>query len=429
MKTVKVTSIRKKPRPALVCDIGIEDNHNLFVSDGIDDAPILVHNCWSIISGDKEVAEVFEQGKRHRDRFRLVPDKWINHLIGIEGDVHKINAAYFFGVDIMAVTKTIRDAVKAVIFGLIYQQGDAGLAASTGRTEKEIVKIKDQFLGRFPVGYKWFDVAKKYAKKHFFIESPLGRRRHLWGYLIPSSSSLARSVHKRCERQSVNSPVQGLGSDFMMAAIRILDRKKYEYFQANGVYPDFKLNVSVHDSLTIDTPYEWVMLALKLIQEAMTEAAVEEFEKRHNMECTSVPEIDFEIGVSEKDVKGWDFSFQNLEELVRYALNQRKTELNDTKLDVDKVLDTIIQDQYEDMPEWLQKQLWANNISIRSMPKLNPLTKKEKILVKQYHAEKPDNDARYKSWLKSEGIKEVKSKSSIRISKSMLKKAMSKYLS
>ena len=383
---------------------------------------------WSIISGDKEVAEVFEQGARHRERFKLVPDSWIKHLIGVEGDVHKINAAYFFGIDIMAVTKTIRDAVKAVIFGLIYQQGDAGLAASTGRTEKEIVKIKSQFLGRFPTGYKWFDIAKNFAKRNFFIESPLGRRRHLWGYLIPSSSSIARSVHKRCERQSVNSPVQGLGSDFMMTAIRILDRKKYEYYQAHGVYPDFKLNVSVHDSLTVDAPYRWVMLALKLIQESMTDAAAQEFEKRHNMECTSVPEIDFDLGTSEKDVKGWDFSYTHLKELVRYSLEQRKAELNDTKLDVEKVLDTIMEDQYDDMPEWLQKQLWANKINLRSMPKRNPLTDKEKELVKLYHDEKPDNAARYAAWLKAEGIKEVKTSVNIRISKSMLKKAMAKYL-
>lgn len=428
MRTVKVTSIRKVHRPDLVCDIGIEDNHNLFVSDGLEDDPILVHNCWSIISGDKDVAEVFEQGKRHRDRFRLVPDKWIKHLIGVEGDVHKINAAYFFGIDIMAVTKTIRDAVKAVIFGLIYQQGDKGLAASTGRTEKEIVKIKSQFLGRFPVGYKWFDVAKNFAKKKFFMESPLGRRRHLWGYLIPSSSSIARGVHTRCERQSVNSPVQGLGSDFMMTAIRILDKKKFDYYKANGKYPDFKLNVSVHDSLTVDAPYEWVMLALKLIQESLTDAAVYEYEKRHGLVCTSVPEIDFDIGVSEKDNKGWDFSFTHLEELIKYSLELRKTELKDEDLDVDKVYDSIIQDQYENMPEWLQKQLWATGVKLRSMSKINPLTKKEKVLVKQYQEEKPDNDARFASWLKSEGIKEVKSSSAIRISKSMLKKAMAKYL-
>lgn len=385
---------------------------------------------WSIISGDRGVAEVFEQGRRLRHRYRTVPDPWIHHMIDVEGDVHKINASYFFGVPIMEVTKSIRNAVKTVIFGLIYQQGDKGLAKSTGREVTEIAEIKGKFLKRFPIGLKWFDKIKNFAHENFFVESPVGRRRYLWGLMLPESHKEANMVHAACDRRAVNSPVQGFGSDLMMSAIRILDRMKYDYWKANGEYPDFDMNVSVHDSLTVDCDYKWIFLALDMIERAMTSAVVEVVQQRHpGFEFTSVPEIDFEIGATEKDVKGWDFSYKQLGELLKKGLEIKKAELGETDLDVDKTLDSIMEDQYGLMSDWMKKQLWANDIKIRSRSKVNPLTNKDKKNIEEWHKELPKNTKKYEQYKAEEEAKkaaaaggEVKKK--IKISKSLLKSAL-----
>lgn len=342
---------------------------------------------WSIISGDQGVADVFEQGAALRRRFRMVPDAWIAHRVELEGDVHKINAAFFFGLPITEVTKSIRNAVKTVIFGLIYQQGDKGLAKSTGREVEEIVEIKDKFLKRFPIGLKWFDKIQKFAHKNFFVESPVGRRRYLWGFMLPKSHQDSDNVYASCDRRAVNSPVQGFGSDLMMSAIRILDKMKFEYWQANGEYPDFDMNVSVHDSLTVDCDYKWIFLALDMIERSMTSAVVEVMRVRHDYEFTSVPEIDFEIGATEKDVQGWDFSFESLRNILRKGLEIKRDELGETKLDVDKTLDEILNDQYPLMSDWMKKQIWANDISIRSKPKNNPLSIEEKKNVSDWLGE------------------------------------------
>lgn len=327
---------------------------------------------WSIISGDKDVAAVFEKGAELRRRYRLVPDAYISKRLEYEGDVHKMNASYFFGIPIFQIVKSVRDAVKTVIFGLIYQQGDEGLARSTGRKVEEISDIKGKFLDRFPVGLKWFDSIKNFARKHCYVESPLGRRRNLFAFLLDPTLQGAKGTISRSERQSVNSPVQGLGSDFMMAAIRLMERKRYEYFLETGEWPDIRFCISVHDSLSVEASYDWFWYATKLIEECMTIGAVHVFEERHDMKLTSVPEVDFEIGGAESVVSSWDWSFDNALQLLRSSLEFKRDELKDKTLtdkEIDRICDSVRHDQWEHMPEWLQHQIAASGTKLRSMPK------------------------------------------------------------
>ena len=395
MKTVTVKKVRKVARPELVCDVGVEDNHNLFVADKPTDTPVLVHNCWSIISGDQGVADVFEQGAKLRRRYRLVPDPYISKRIEYEGDVHKINASYFFGIPIFEVVKDIRNAVKTVIFGLIYQQGDEGLAASTKRPVEEIGEIKRKFLDRFPVGLKWFDKVKGFARKNFYVESPLGRRRNLFAFLLDDTLMGARGTISRSERQAVNSPVQGFGSDLMMSAIRLMEKRCFQYWKKHKVWPNLRFSVSVHDSLSVEVAYEWLWFAVAIIEECMTHGVTELMEKRHDMKFTSVPEIDFEVGAAESVVESWDWSFEGMRKLLRQTLEFKRDELKDKSLNdpkvVEKLIDTMMEDQYETMPLWMKQQLWANGIKIRSMDKDNVLDMETRRRAKKFRSELKDN--------------------------------------
>lgn len=371
-----------------VYDMTMQDqSRHAFVANGL-----VVSNCahevrgWSIISGDQGVADVFQHGADLRQQFRFVPDPYIAFKIEMEGDVHKLNASYFFGVAINAVTKVIRNAVKTVIFGLIYQQGDEGLAASTGRDVEEIVDIKSRFLKRFPVGLQWFDKVKNFAKKHLFVESPIGRRRNLTSLLVDESVQNAKSVINRSLRQAVNSPVQGFGSDLMMAAIRLFDTYCYDYYLETGEYPQMKTNVSVHDSLTVEVGYDWVWLAVDFIERCMTTGAVEVMQNLHGMKFTSIPEMEFEIGATEKDTKAWDFSVENMRELITKAIEQRVNDFGE-KIDIDEVVDSIMEDQWHLMPMWAKKQYEANKIPCRSKTE-SVLTAADKKRAKQLIAER-----------------------------------------
>jgi DNA polymerase I-like protein with 3'-5' exonuclease and polymerase domains len=349
---------------------------------------------WSIIAGDSKVAEVFQVGTDLRERYKMFPDPLIKRKIELEGDVHKINAAYFFGVSISAVTKELRNALKTVIFGLIYGQGDEGLALATRNTVAKIVQLKVKFLKRFPVGTNWFSLVHRKAKKLFYSESPLGRRRHLWGLALPKSIPRLSVVAARCLRQAVNSVVQGFSSDVMMMGIRKIDTLKYDHFLSTGHYPDMKLCVSVHDSLTVEVAYEDFWLALDFIDRGLTSLVRDEVEKRHGFSFVSNPEVDFEIGPTERDLKGWDFSFEQMKSHVSDCLDFQNSEF-DYGIDEEDVMATIFEEQYDTMPDFMKKQLWSTDTSIKSKGK-DIRTGLEKNLTKKWKKELPSNILKYK---------------------------------
>lgn len=369
MKTVKVKSIKKVATPELVCDIGVEDNHNLFVCDSPGDSPVLVHNCWSLTTKDENIASVFEVGRLLRAKFKLMPTPELADRIDKEGDVHKLNAAYFFGVDIQEVTKVIRQAVKQVIFGLIYQQGDKGLSESTNQTVDAIRKLKKQFLSRFPKGVAWFEEIKAFARKNLYVESPVGRRRHLWQFLLPKATPNAESALAKAERLSVNSPIQGLGSDYLVQGSRCVEVLKWKHYKATNHYPDFYQTNSVHDSIEFSCAYSDFWLAVNIIDRGLTSEVIKVNKERHGFDFTIPLEIDFEIGPNGRDSTGWNYDIRALGKIIMDTLTKQKEELGHTELDVEKVYSDIMEGQYKDMPDWAQKQCWNLRLNLKGMRK------------------------------------------------------------
>ena len=64
--------------------------------------------------------------------------------------------------------------------------------------------------------------------------------------------------------------------------------------------------------------------------------------------------------------------------------------LHDPKV-VEKLIDTMMEDQYETMPLWMKQQLWANGIKIRSMDKDNVLDMETRRRAKKFRSELKDN--------------------------------------
>lgn len=345
---------------------------------------------WSIITGDQEVADLFWHGLRMRNQYKLYPTEELAKKIEMEGDVHKINAAYFFGMKIEDVDKPKRNSVKQVIFGLIYQQGMEGVAKSTGQTLDAIKKLVKAFFKRFPIGAGWFDKIKEKAAKDLFVESPLGRRRNLWAFLIPKDAKSFDGVYAATGRRAVNSPIQGMGSDFLVSGAREIENMKYAHYRETGHFPDFYMTNSVHDSLEFSVAYEDVWLAIRMIEHGLTYGVMGVMEKRHGMRFPVPLEIDFEIGANIRDCAGWDYSLKSnfsdfkekrnkddgsIEALIYAALKQQRDEFG-YDVDVDAVFKQIMQGQYEHMPDWAKKQAWNLKYKMKGMKK-DPRAKEE----------------------------------------------------
>jgi DNA polymerase I-like protein with 3'-5' exonuclease and polymerase domains len=312
--------------------------------------------CWAIFTHDEKLAALFDAGRDLRNKFKIWPDKELGKRVELEGDVHKVNAAYFFGVAIELVDKGLRNAVKGVIFGLIYQQGDKGLAANTGQTIDAIKDLAGRFRKRYPKGVGWFDDVKRYVREHFFVESPLGRRRHTWGLIMPKMARNGNSCLARTERQSVNSPIQGMGSDFLVIGSRCVERLRYKHWKKTGHYPDFYQANSVHDSISFSCAYEDFWLAVGMIEQGLTTDVAKVVDKRHGLKFVVPLEIDFDIGENEKDMEKWSFSIKHLASILKKALTAQKEKGH--KLEPKEVYRNILIGQYASMPDWAKKQLW-----------------------------------------------------------------------
>lgn len=342
---------------------------------------------WSITSKEKGIASLFQHGLDLRNLYKLFPTKELAKRIDLEGDVHKINAAYFFTMPIETVDKPKRNSVKTVIFGLIYQQGFEGLAEATGQTVDAIKDLTKAFLKRFPTGVKWFDKIKKFSKEKLYVESPIGRRRHLWAYLMPKSSEKYNGVVAAAERRSVNSPIQGLGSDFLVTGARCIEKRRYDIYAKTKHYPDFSMTNSVHDSLEFAVNYNDFWTSIKIIEEGLTLDCMAAQQARNpELEFPVQLEIDMEIGANLRDSDAWDYSLDNLEVILRKALTNQKRD-NGYNIDIDAVIHNIMVEQYDSMPTWAQKQAVATGRKMTGMD-MDILTSLDKKRIKLLKANK-----------------------------------------
>lgn len=114
-------------------------------------------------------------------------------------------------------------------------------------SEKEAKAFRQSFFDEYADLLPWHDKQRKMVRAEGMVRNPIGRIRHL-----PDIYSLEKSKQAEAERQSINSPVQGFGSDVAISAIVEL---------VNTVPEEIGYLVgSVHDSIEclVKTEYvEW----------------------------------------------------------------------------------------------------------------------------------------------------------------------------
>jgi DNA polymerase-1 len=171
------------------------------------------------ISGDANMCEAFRQGK----------------------DIHTATAALVYHVPESEVTKEMRYKAKSVNFGIIYGQGAFGLADNLGISRTEAKEIIDNYKKEFSGITGYMDDTIKFAQKHGYVETLLGRKR--W---LPDINSSNFTVRGFAERNAINTPIQGTAADMIkLAMIRIQKAIKDAGLQS-------KMILQVHDELVFD---------------------------------------------------------------------------------------------------------------------------------------------------------------------------------
>jgi len=328
----------------------------------------------SLISGDEKLAGVFQVGLDLRKKYRRRPSKELAEDIELRGDVHKLNVEFFFGQNLRKIAKDLlkqlRDQIKGVVFGLIYGKGNRTLARDLDKPEEFVKDLVKQFFKRFAKGGKWLNDIEKFAQENHFVESPLGRRRNLFAYLLPKAHDTADYLWGAMNRRARNSPIQGMGSDFGFIGARLIIKKAWERARDLGERV-LKLNNMVHDSLENLCRTDNFMFGLNTIQWALTDGVKEEVKKRHNFNFVINLEIDMEIGPNLRDCQKWDGQLVELVRIVAESLAFQKYKMKYEVPNIKKTITHMLTKQMKDAPDFLKYQMKE-----QGMPNVEEIVKK-----------------------------------------------------
>jgi DNA polymerase-1 len=173
-------------------------------------------------------------------------------------DVHTRTAMEVFGVGEGGVTPEMRRRAKAVNFGVIYGQGESGLAKSLGIPRAEAARFIEAYFDRYRGVREFMERVLDSARTGEGVRSLFGRRR-----LVPDITNGNRAKRLAAERVAMNMPIQGTAADLLKRAMMALGQP---------VTPGTRLVLTVHDELVFEVPNEELARAKSLIREAMQDA-------------------------------------------------------------------------------------------------------------------------------------------------------------
>lgn len=217
---------------------------------------VMAHLC-----GDKNMMSAFNSGE----------------------DIHTSTAAQVFDVPPIMVSTEMRNAAKAVNFGIIYGIGAFSLAKDINTTCEQAEEYINSYLARYPKVKKFMDSTVENAMKTGTVTTMFGRKRRIPE--IMSSNKVQQAAGKRI---AMNTPVQGTAADLIkIAMINVYRRIKAENLNA-------KLILQVHDELIIESAIDCADRAAEILREEM-----------QNVHEMNVPlAVDVNKGKSWYDAKG-----------------------------------------------------------------------------------------------------------------------------
>lgn len=161
-------------------------------------------------------------------------------------DLHTRSASEIFKVPMHAVDESMRDACKALSFGLMYGLSKFGLARRLKISESDAQSLINNYFNVFKGVKKYLDKSATDAVMKGYSLSISGRRRY---YSRPANDHPDRDkIINSIKRQAMNAPIQASNADTIKKSMVYLVERLKNY--------DAKLLLSVHDEVIIETANE-----------------------------------------------------------------------------------------------------------------------------------------------------------------------------
>lgn len=160
-------------------------------------------------------------------------------------DIHRTVASDIFEVEKSKVTKEMRKAAKAVIFGIVYGISGFGLGENLNLNPKDAKKFIDKYFSLYPSVKKYMDDVVKEAYMYGSVRTMFNRKR-----IIDELSNANYMIRSSGERIALNTPIQGSSADIIKLAMIKIDQEM-ESKQLKS-----KMILQVHDELVFDVTKE-----------------------------------------------------------------------------------------------------------------------------------------------------------------------------
>lgn len=173
-------------------------------------------------------------------------------------DIHTEVASDIFEVEPEEVTKEMRKAAKAVVFGIVYGISGFGLGENLQIKPKDAKKYIDKFYELYPGVKKYMDDVISEAHLYGSVRTLYNRKR-----VIDELSNKNYIIRQSGERIAMNTPIQGTSADIIkMAMIKIDKEMQDAHFKS-------KMLLQVHDELIFDVVKEEQEALTNLVKEIM----------------------------------------------------------------------------------------------------------------------------------------------------------------
>jgi DNA polymerase I-like protein with 3'-5' exonuclease and polymerase domains len=255
---------------------------------------------YKIVSQDLTTAEVYYAAV-------LSGDTNLQAVFKSGGDLHSTIAKMVFNLpcevdDVKKQYGTMRQAAKAITFGILYGSGPAKVAESVTKATGEYYSleeakdnIKDYFT-KFSKLKTWLNNRKAFIEANGYTYSFFGRKRRL-----PNVFSTDKGIAAHEVRSGINAEVQSLASDMnLFGAMATANEVKAKGLDAN-------IFMLVHDSIVALVKDENVVEYCEIL-------------KRNTQQDLGCSIKGFPVGV-DQDI-GQDYSFGHFDEV--YSLVDKK---------------------------------------------------------------------------------------------------------
>jgi len=184
-------------------------------------------------------------------------------------DLHSYTAALMFGLEYTEDFKKkhgdLRQAAKAINFGLMYGMGPGRLAAQINVTPEQGKEYMEKYFSSYPSVRDFLSRVASEAVKKGYSATPGGRKR--WYKMPDKTDPDYKKKIGSIERKAKNHPIQGTNADAMKHALVSL----YERIKKDRV--DASILLTVHDEIVTEARSDQAEDFKNVLSEEMIKAA------------------------------------------------------------------------------------------------------------------------------------------------------------